>query len=78
MPKGGAPDRLNRERWLKARTVVGSRRNTNVMSGHAPANQLRLSLPGSERVKPERDRASGEALIGGTYVEPPARKGLDC
>ena len=76
-PEGGATDRLSRERWLKARTVIGSRRNTNVMSGHAPANQLRLSLPDSERVKPERDRESGETLIGGRYVEPPARKGLD-
>jgi len=48
------------------------------MSGHAPANQPRLSLPGSERVKPERIRVSGETLIGGTCVEPPARTGLDC
>jgi hypothetical protein len=45
------------------------------MSGHAPANQPRLSLPCSERVKPEQDWASGETLIGGRYVEPPARKG---
>jgi hypothetical protein len=34
------------------------------MSGHAPANQLRLSLPSSDRVKPERDRVSGETNIG--------------
>jgi hypothetical protein len=34
------------------------------MSGHAPANQLRLSLPRSDRVKPERDRVSGETNIG--------------
>src|SRR5208337_5448592 len=25
------------------------------MDGHAPANQLRLSLPGADRVKPERN-----------------------
>ena len=34
------------------------------MSGPAPANQLRLSLPSSDRVKPERDRVSGETNIG--------------
>jgi len=78
MPKGGATDRLSRERWLKARTVIGSCRHINVMSGHAPANQPRLSLPGSERVKPERDQGSGETLIGGRCVEPPVHKGLDC
>jgi hypothetical protein len=47
------------------------------MSGPAPANQLRLSLPGSDRVKPERDRVSGETNIGGKGFEPPARQGQD-
>src|SRR5215471_5327497 len=77
MPKGGVTDRLSRERWPKARTVIGSRKNTNVMSGHAPANQPRLSLRGSERVKPERNWVSGETFIGGrdfaraSIAEPP-------
>jgi hypothetical protein len=48
------------------------------MRGRAPANQLRLSLPGSDRVKPKRDRESGETNIGGKGFEPPARKGQDC
>jgi hypothetical protein len=43
------------------------------MSGHAPANQLRLSLPSSDRVKPERDRVSGETTSGGKGFEPPAK-----
>jgi hypothetical protein len=47
------------------------------MSGHAPANQLRLSLPSSDRVKPERDRVSGETNSGGKGFEPPARQGQD-
>jgi len=47
------------------------------MSGHAPANQLRLSLPSSDRVKPERDSVSGETNISGKCFEPPARQGQD-
>ena len=36
------------------------------MDGHAPANQLRLSLPGADRVKPERNLAA---------AKPPSAKG---
>src|SRR6185436_12916534 len=34
------------------------------MDGHAPANPLRRSLPGADRVKPEKKPGSGEASIG--------------
>jgi hypothetical protein len=47
------------------------------MSGQAPANQLRLSLPSSNWVKPERDRVSGETNSGGKGFEAPARGGQD-
>jgi hypothetical protein len=32
------------------------------MDGHAPANQLRLSLPGADRVKPERNPEAAKPL----------------
>jgi hypothetical protein len=46
------------------------------MDGRAPANQLRLSLPGVDRVKLDRNLVSGEATIGETRRESPAFLGL--
>jgi len=37
-----------------------------LMDGHAPAHQLRLSLPGTDRVKPERNLGA---------AKPPSTKG---
>src|SRR5205085_1918990 len=56
---------------MKARTVIvvivhGSR------GGHAPANPLRRSLPGADRVKPERNLGAAKlpSTKGGTNLRP--------
>jgi hypothetical protein len=42
------------------------------MGGHAPDNQLWLGLASSNRVKPDRNSQSGEALIDGKLDANPA------
>ena len=46
------------------------------MDGHAPANPLRRSLPGADRVKPERNLGAAKPPSAKGGIEPPALRGL--
>jgi hypothetical protein len=45
------------------------------MGGHAPANPLRRSLPGADRVKPERNLGAAKPPSAKCGIEPPALTG---